>query len=211
MRGPWKRVVFALALWLLVCRPAYAQYRFDTWTTDNGLPQNGVRAIAQTPDGYLWFTTFDGLVRFDGVQFTTFGTGNTKGIINNRFTGLYGDKDGTLYATTTEDGVLTVYRDGVFSSYTSAQVPGHYIQRMEPDARGELRFLVEDDDRTTKTWYYLRDGEFVFPEKIDPDAEVVTLTGPDGASWTVTPRRRSSAAAARPPSIRSTSRSLASG
>ena len=87
-------------LWLLVGGSAHAQYRFDVWTTDNGLPQNGVRAIAQTPDGYLWFTTFDGLVRFDGVHFTTFSTGNTKGIINDRFSGLYGAKDGTLYATT---------------------------------------------------------------------------------------------------------------
>ena len=34
--------------------------------------------------------TFDGLVRFDGVRFTTFGTGNTKGIVNNRFTGDLG-------------------------------------------------------------------------------------------------------------------------
>jgi diguanylate cyclase (GGDEF)-like protein len=182
-------VVFALALCLLVCRAASAQYRYDTWTTDNGLPQNGVRAITQTPDGYLWFTTFDGLVRFDGVNFTTFGTGNTRGIINNRFTGLYSDKNGTLYATTMEDGVLTVYRDGVFSSYTSAQVPGHYIQKIEPDARGELRFLVEDDGRTTKSWYHLRDGKFVLSETIIPNVEEITLTGPDGASWTVSPRR----------------------
>ena len=147
-----------------------------------------MRAITQTPDGYLWFTTFDGLVRFDGVQFTTFGSGNSKGIINNRFTDLYGAPDGTLYATTIEDGVLTVYRDGVFTSYTSAQVPGHYIQRMEPDAKGELRFLVEDDDRISKSWYYLRDGRFVLSEKIDPVAEVVTVKARDGASWTVTPK-----------------------
>src|SRR4051812_21991799 len=143
---------------------AAAQYRFDTWTTDNGLPQNGVRAIAQTPDGYLWFTTFDGLVRFDGVRFTTFASATAKGIINDRFAGLYGAPDGTLYATTMEDGVLTVYRDGAFTSYTSAQVPGHYIQRMEPDGTGELRFLTEDDNRTTKSWYYLRDGRFVLSE-----------------------------------------------
>ena len=44
-------VVVALALCLLVCRGASAQYRYDTWTTDNGLPQNGIRAITQTPDG----------------------------------------------------------------------------------------------------------------------------------------------------------------
>jgi ligand-binding sensor domain-containing protein len=49
---------------------AEAQYRFDHWTADNGLPQNSVRDIVQTGDGYLWFTTFDGLVRFDGVRFT---------------------------------------------------------------------------------------------------------------------------------------------
>ena len=164
---------------------ASAQYRFDTWTTDNGLPQNGVRQITQTPDGYLWFTTFDGLVRFDGIRFTTFGTGNTKGIINNRFTGLYGDKDGTLYATTMEDGVLTVYRDGVFTSYSSQQVPGHYIQRIQPDAKGELRFLVEDEDRTSKSWYYLRNGAFVFSEK-DVRAAAVTINASSGAVWSIT-------------------------
>jgi len=176
-------------LLILVClgvaADASAQYRFDTWTTDNGLPQNGVRDITQTPDGYLWFTTFDGLVRFDGVRFTTFGTGNTKGIINNRFTGLYSDKDGTLYATTMEDGVLTIYRDGVFTSFDSTQVPGHYIQVIAPDAKGELRFLVEDDERTSKSWYYLRDGKFVFSEKENLPA-IQTYVAKNGAVWHIT-------------------------
>ena len=165
----------------------YGQYRFDTWTTDNGLPQNGIRDITQTPDGYLWFTTFDGLVRFDGIKFTTFGKGNTKGIINNRFTGLYGDKDGTLYATTMEDGTLTVYQKGIFSSYDSDQVPGHYIQRIEPDENGELRFLVEDEDRNSKSWYYLRDRRFVFDEKQVKNLEQTIYKGKTGAVWTIKP------------------------
>jgi diguanylate cyclase (GGDEF)-like protein len=167
---------------------ASAQYRYDTWTTDSGLPQNGVRQIAQTPDGYLWFTTFDGLVRFDGVRFTTFGTGNTPGIINNRFSGLYRHTDGALYATTMEDGVLTIYRNGTFTSYTSEQVPGHYIQRIAPDARGELRFLVEDEDRASKSYYYLRNGQFVFSEREATGDEQV-FVGPSGAVWRITPGR----------------------
>ena len=179
------RILLALVSILGLNANAFAQFRFDTWTTDNGLPQNGVRQITQTPDGYLWFTTFDGLVRFDGVRFTTFGTGNTKGIINNRFTGLYGDKDGTLYATTMEDGVLTVYRDGVFTSYSSEQVPGHYIQRILPDANGELRFQVEDEDRTSKSWYYLRNGTFVFSEK-DVRPPVLTIVARSGSVWSIT-------------------------
>ncbi len=177
---------FCLYLGVL-CPNLFGEYRFDTWTTDNGLPQNGLRSITQTPDGYLWFTTFDGLVRFDGVKFTTFGKGNTKGIINNRFTGLYGDKDGTLYATTMEDGTLTIYNKGVFSSYNSEQVPGHYINKIAPDENGELRFLVEDEDRTSKSWYYLREGKFVFDEKRVTNSEKTIFSGKSGAVWTITP------------------------
>jgi len=191
MKSPFTILVFLLSLQIQFCfapdKPVFGQYRFDTWTTDNGLPQNGLRAITQTSDGYLWFTTFDGLVRFDGVRFRNFGKGNTKGIINNRFTGLYGDKDGTLYATTMEDGILTVYRDGAFSSYTSEQVPGHYIYKIEPDAAGELRFLVEDEDRTSKSWYYLRDGQFVFSEKEARNFESFTVRAKSGTLWNFSP------------------------
>jgi diguanylate cyclase (GGDEF)-like protein len=42
-----------------------------TWSTEDGLPQSSVTAIAQTPDGYLWLGTQVGLVRFDGVRFAS--------------------------------------------------------------------------------------------------------------------------------------------
>ena len=47
------------------------------WQTEDGLPQNSVLSIVQTPDGYLWLGTFNGLVRFDGVRFDSFTVGNT--------------------------------------------------------------------------------------------------------------------------------------
>jgi hypothetical protein len=37
---------------------ALAQYRFDSWTTDNGLPQNSIHVIRQARDGYLWLATW---------------------------------------------------------------------------------------------------------------------------------------------------------
>ena len=163
----------------------FGQFRFDSWTTDDGLPQNGVRAITQTPDGYLWFTTFDGLVRFDGVRFATFGKGDTKGIVNNRFTSLFSDKKGTLFAATAEDGILTVYENGVFKSYSSAEVPGNYIRKIEPDENGEARFQVEDTDRKTNSWYYLRNGKFVFIEIDQKKGDPVEYHGSAGSVWTV--------------------------
>lgn len=176
-----------LAFFLAACLDVFAGYQFDSWTTDNGLPQNGIRQIAQTPDGYLWFTTFDGLVRFDGVRFTTFGKGNTAGILNNRFTDLYCGTDGTLYATTMEDGVLTIYRNGVFTSFDSKQVPDQYIKLIRPDENDELRFLTEDHDPETESWYYLRDGQFVLSEKRIKASDEVLFRGSSGTLWTITP------------------------
>ncbi|MCX6872320.1 MAG: triple tyrosine motif-containing protein [Verrucomicrobia bacterium] len=40
-----------------------------TWQTDDGLPGNVVVGVAQTPDGFLWVATENGLARFDGVRF----------------------------------------------------------------------------------------------------------------------------------------------
>ena len=40
---------------------------------EDGLPQSSVNAMLQTRDGFLWFGTHGGLVRFDGHAFRTFG------------------------------------------------------------------------------------------------------------------------------------------
>ncbi|MGH9159164.1 MAG: ligand-binding sensor domain-containing protein, partial [Vicinamibacteraceae bacterium] len=92
------------------------EYGIDVWTTDNGLPQNIVRAIHQARDGYLWLTTLDGLVRFDGVRFTTFDRTGSPGIASNRFTPIYESADGALWIGSETAGV-TRYHDGTFTTY----------------------------------------------------------------------------------------------
>jgi signal transduction histidine kinase/ligand-binding sensor domain-containing protein len=104
-------------LWMVV--PTPAQYRFDRWTTDNGLPQNTVSQIVQTSDGYLWFTTLDGLVRFDGVRFTVFNKSNSKNLPSNRFINLFAEADDTLWISTEEHGLVR-FRHGEFQNFTTA-------------------------------------------------------------------------------------------
>src|SRR5687767_2717153 len=53
------------------------EYVITQWTTMEGLPESSATSMAQTADGYLWFGTFNGLVRFDGVKFTVHGPMNT--------------------------------------------------------------------------------------------------------------------------------------
>ncbi len=68
--GVWLPFLLA-AVPALALNPAKSllQYNCRVWTRQNGLPANGVKAIAQTRDGYLWLGTAQGLFRFDGVQF----------------------------------------------------------------------------------------------------------------------------------------------
>ena len=61
--------------------PAF-EYTARLWQTDEGLPNNYVRAIVQTPDGYLWVGTSAGLARFDGLRFTSFNPRNTPPLQN---------------------------------------------------------------------------------------------------------------------------------
>lgn len=132
------RLERALPVLLLVCCftafEARAQYRFDQFTTSNGLPQNTVSAITQTSDGFMWFATYDGLVRYDGVRFTIFDKGNTSGIGSNRFSALCGDGRGTLWIGTIDSGLLR-YRDGVFTAVTTEHgLPENNVKRVQ---RGE--------------------------------------------------------------------------
>jgi ligand-binding sensor domain-containing protein/signal transduction histidine kinase len=90
-------------------------YLMDVWTGDNGLPDSSVTAIVQTPDGYLWVGTYNGLVRFDGARFVTFDPLNTPALKHARVDGLFVDPQGTLWVNT-RDGSMTSWRNGVFTN-----------------------------------------------------------------------------------------------
>jgi len=112
--------VMAILAFPLASRPAFAaedldtQYRFDTWRATQGLPQNTVKAITQTRDGYLWFGTRFGIVRFDGVTFRVFDRVNTRGLTNDNCISIAEEKNGVLWFATWQ-GVAR-YTNGAFAT-----------------------------------------------------------------------------------------------
>ncbi len=70
------------------------------WTVRDGLPVNSVNDVLQTRDGYLWVSTYDGLVRFDGLHFTVFNQSNTPSLPSNRVLSLREDAAGALWVRT---------------------------------------------------------------------------------------------------------------
>ncbi|MCX6327452.1 MAG: histidine kinase [Bacteroidia bacterium] len=96
----WLPVVFILLLPVLHL-PAQ-NYTIKTFTTDNGLPHNNVRAIAEDSTGFLWFGTWDGLSRYDGYEFKNYYHvhGDSNSISNFSIANLVVDKANNLWGLT---------------------------------------------------------------------------------------------------------------
>jgi ligand-binding sensor domain-containing protein/signal transduction histidine kinase len=173
-------LVLGVLTYLILVENVWAQYRFDMWTTDNGLPQNNVNNILQTSDGFLWMTTFDGLVRYDGVRFKVFNGGNTRGIKSSRFLRLFEDRDKNLWVATEESGI-TRYKDGVFTTYTTVDgLPHNRISR-ELQLREDEEGVVINTDGGPVRW---KNGQFVpyNPDEGNRFAAIGFPSGP-GVIW----------------------------
>src|ERR1700735_5383847 len=115
------KVFFALAAFCALIQPesalnprrAITQYTRTVWTQEHGLPQDTIRAITQTKDGYLWLGTDEGLARFDGYDFVVFNKENGS-LPSNSVTSLWAAHDGSLWIGT--PGGLTLCRERKFST-----------------------------------------------------------------------------------------------
>jgi signal transduction histidine kinase/ligand-binding sensor domain-containing protein/CheY-like chemotaxis protein len=120
------------------------QYVHTVWRSEDGLPQNSIQALLQTRDGYLWFGTQEGLVRFNGVEFKVFNKTTTPAIRHNDIRALYQDRDGALWIGTFGGGLVR-YKDGQFSNYTVQQgLSNNSVSSILQDRQGNLWIGTND-------------------------------------------------------------------
>lgn len=87
------------SLLLSLCSNAQTNhYSVSHYTTDNGLPQNSIKAINFDRAGYCWLGTELGLVRFDGANFKTFNANNIAGLNSDRVVAVAKDMQGNAFA-----------------------------------------------------------------------------------------------------------------
>ncbi len=142
------------------------QYILEVWREDQGLPQNAVQTILQTRDGYLWFGSQEGVVRFDGVRFTVFDKQHTAGIKENNVYALCEDKDGKLWIGTYVGGV-SVYEKGVFKNYGKEQGIDGDVATIAQDSKGTI-------------WAGSNNGLFRFNAQSDKFEKVSGNGAPEG-------------------------------
>ncbi|MBU4405492.1 MAG: hypothetical protein KKG79_07770, partial [Acidobacteria bacterium] len=95
-------------LWGLDPQKKITQYTLNTWKTERGLPNNTVLAIAQDRSGYLWLGTADGLVRFDGVNFSLTNFENNAAFLDHFVNNLYITCKGVLWIGTLRGQLLSL-------------------------------------------------------------------------------------------------------
>lgn len=123
---------------LAACLSAQPEYVSRVWRTQDGLPENRVRALAQTPDGYLWVGTSGGLARFDGVRFTVYTRFNTPAMTEDNIRGLSVAPDGALWAATDGGGLLHL-RNGQFTAYGPRDgLTSDFVASVIEDATGTV-------------------------------------------------------------------------
>jgi len=111
-------------------------FTFRAWQREQGLPENYVRTLAQTPDGYIWVGTDEGVSRFDGVNFFSLGP-------QERFQGgpmqtLFGDSRGALWIGSVNDDLSCWWR-GKLSRFTMSDgLPSHSITALAEDGDGRI-------------------------------------------------------------------------
>ena len=89
-------------------------FPFVFYGSDQGLPQEDIRCIFQDNEGYIWFGTHSGAVKFNGRKMETFSSG--VGLDNTIVFDIAQDSKGRLYFATI-DGIVCMDDYGNFSKF----------------------------------------------------------------------------------------------
>jgi signal transduction histidine kinase/ligand-binding sensor domain-containing protein len=148
----------------------------QSWSTENGLPQNSVHQIFQTRDGYIWIATEGGIARFNGIDFKIFDHENTAAFTSDDICCFTQDSADSLWIGTA-DGLLQ-YSAGIFHRFSVADgLPSGAITSLAAGDDGTL--LIITGNGVTSF-----DGRHFLPLPL-PSSAVASAVVPagDGSIW----------------------------
>ena len=108
----------------------------EQWSTAEGLISNNLTHVLQTSDGFIWITSFNGAMRFDGDRFELFDKDNIPNLRTNGIYSINEDPMGRLWFCTQSSGVLI--RDGRQFSTLTGLGSTRSIRIVRFDSRGRI-------------------------------------------------------------------------
>jgi ligand-binding sensor domain-containing protein/serine phosphatase RsbU (regulator of sigma subunit)/ABC-type amino acid transport substrate-binding protein len=138
----------AAQAYLTVLHESYQEgyFPFVFYGTDDGIPQEDILSIFQDKDGYMWFGTYGGAVKYNGRRMHVFNT--DVGLSNNAVYSIKQDQKGTLFFATL-DGVSYLKENS---------------DSMKTVFKG-ISFYDIFIDRDNNKWFYGDHGIFILDDK----------------------------------------------
>ncbi len=148
-------IIFFFAF--LFCHPASVQpqHIITRYSIEDGLPQQTITGIIKDRNGYMWFTTWNGICRFDGHTFVTYRVlpGDSNDLATNRIDDIKIDARNHLWLLDDENSLYRFSPENrKFSRFTQQTAPVQNI------------FTLSDGD----TWVFQADGSLL---RITPRGE----------------------------------------
>ncbi|WP_089410116.1 sensor histidine kinase [Granulicella rosea] len=147
------------------------------WRIQDGLPDQVIQAIVQTPDHYLWIGTKLGLVRFDGYHFLDYGADLAPVLHDFGVDCILVARDGTLWLGTQGGGVVHLAGGTARTYGTAAGVENGLVRALYQDETGRIwagadRGLYRLDSALPNDHFIRMDDPIA-----TPDVGVHTLVG----------------------------------
>ncbi len=154
---------------LVVCLPTASrmeQLPVKNYSIADGLGHDEVQEIVQDSRGFLWFCTGDGLSRFDGYRFITYGLKD--GLPVNHINHLLESRDGTYWIATNGGGVSRFDPSRNSSSAESGEPQKLFTSYRVKENGGLSNFVnVIYEDGAGRLWVGTDSGLYLLLKKPD--------------------------------------------
>jgi len=145
-----------LVLLIVHCSVFAQTFQFRNYDSNMGLPQNFIYSLEQSTDGFLWIGTGEGLVRYDGLKFTTFSVEDS--LAENFVMSIKQDPEGVLWIGH-NNGSITYMEDNQFNPIRFSKTNSP-IRDINHDNEGNTWVTVQnsgfakiDKNKNLTTWF----------------------------------------------------------
>jgi signal transduction histidine kinase/ligand-binding sensor domain-containing protein len=150
----------------------FQDFKVEHYDSRKGLPNDYVKNVYQSKEGFLWLNGYSGISRFDGLNFVNFNTRTTSFLQTDNIEIFAETDDSALWFPTNSDGLIE-YRKGKFTQHIQDQ-PNLFYRGMTKSKElilslggsGTSEYLVFNIQtkkyRIIKRDQYIRERYYVF-------------------------------------------------
>lgn len=158
-----------------------ADYKHDRWPLEVGAPSR-INALAQTPDGFLWIGSVEGLFRFDGVSFEKIAP-SPQAPAHKVVSQLHVSRQGDLWVGLARSGGVQVLRGGALVD-AGMPHPSREVNDIKEDPQGGIWIARGGRSSSTLARFYRgRWQEFGAESGLPASPVWQILFTRDGTQW----------------------------